>query len=49
MDNSSIALPVVRRVLSEVLKIGISRMQERALVGVGSDGERKIILAKPQT
>ena len=35
--------------LSDVLKIGISRMQERALVGVGTDGERKIILAKPQT
>jgi PTH1 family peptidyl-tRNA hydrolase len=35
--------------LSEVLKISITRAQERALVGVGTDGERKIILAKPVT
>lgn len=35
--------------LSEVLKISISRAQERALVGAGMDGERKVILAKPMT
>ncbi len=35
--------------LSEVLKIGITRAQERALVGSGVDGGRKVILAKPIT
>lgn len=35
--------------LSELLKINISRAQERALVGAGMDGGCKIILAKPMT
>lgn len=39
---------VIDRIGSE-LGIGISRMQARAMVGTGADGDRRVILVKPVT